>query len=313
MLWIWILVILSYYSRSDKFVKVVAEWRDLTTWKQVDERNPDFNVWDIMERKITVTNGWFFTVKNFRIKDFDVFTNETKEFYVDIKPKMYSVVKYQVTANSMGILSYNLSTANSSASGSFKVRPWNQTVDAGSIWEIRWISSSSLNNEFDQYFEVTWNNLKVIDNITFKCQNQTFSFKVKISSNEKVSTLIPSKSLPNGQCVIWSTYKWIWIFSSFSLEVANSLLYWVSVKDFTPWNILSSSWWFVVLQWKGFDQVVAMQISSGQIFDLSKIKIINDNVLVVSIPKWFTTWEYFFRILGKQGIMDVNQKKLLIN
>ena len=58
----------------------------------------------------------------------------------------------------------------------------------------------------------------------------------------------------------------------------------------------------VVLQWRWFSKIISIQLSHNLILAKADFKIINDNVMSLSIPRWLKTGKYFLNIMSTYWI-----------
>ena len=193
-----------------------------------------------------------------------------------------------------------------------------KNIKIENIFEITWIWKKFINNNFDEYLEIFWKNLDWISNILIKCNWKADSFSIlekNIDENWKgsVSVLITENSLEAWICQVWTEIWWVWIFSEYNLNVKkdkNNI--WINLKFITPNSVLSKDGWMMVLQWKWFKKLVAVQIDNWIVLDLEFLEIVNDNVVIVNIPKNIKVWEYFFRFLSEKWVYENDDLKIFI-
>lgn len=173
------------------------------------------------------------------------------------------------------------------------------------------ISTNFINNNFDQYFEVYWINLNTVDSVLIKCWEDVSEFNIYSSKNNKLITQITKNTLKAWECSIWLSQNWKKDFSKIYLKVEHDNSS-ISVENIFPLRIVSEQWWEIVFQWRWFYWVIAIQISNWTVLDLDNFKIVNDNVLILKLWKWLDTWEYFFRIMTKDWVVEIKNRKIKI-
>ena len=316
LLWFCIIIIFWFFYlnwNKNENIEVSWKWYNLSQQKYINSDNPEFNNWDLIKRTILFKNKWFFDVENFFVKDHNPFTNSDVEFLVDIKAWEVSQKTYKVLASKIWNFKEELKTKDKEiVLKEFKPVIWKKKVSKP-FWSFSWISKDVINNDFDEYFEVYWKWLKSIDNIFINCWKKSETFDIAIPWDEKVAIQINHWSLWSWSCAVWTFFNWISFFSDLTLKSlkTNNLL-WVSVKNIVPREVFSKKWWTLVFQWSWFEKVVAAQIDDWTILDLNFLKVVNDNVLIINLPKKIKKWEYFFRLLTKKWVLELKNLKIKI-
>lgn len=313
--WIFFWTFYSFqkFSQRQEKISISWKWYDLSQKKYIDPENIKFNNWDLIKRTLFLKNNWFFDVKNFLVKDYNPFTKSNVEFSVDIKSWETVLKSYKVLASKIEKFKEEIKTEKKEIIKKELIPViWKKKI-LNPFWSFTWISKDKINNNFDEYFEVYWKWLSSIENILINCWKKSETFKVVSSWDKKVSIQIGKWALWNWICSVWTFFNWITFFSDFSLKSSfsqNSV--WVAVKDIVPREVLWKKWWILVFQWSWFEKVVAAQIDNWTILDLNFLKIVNDNVLIVNIPKKFKKWEYFFRLLTKKWVLELKNLKIQV-
>lgn len=99
--------------------------------------------------------------------------------------------------------------------------------------------------------------------------------------------------------------------SDLSIDVIN--FQWnIILTDIVPSSINSNRSYRVLLQWRWFNSIISLQISSNNIFEKTDFDVISDNTLAVRIPSWLNPWNYYFNIMWTDWIYEFNSKFLEI-
>jgi len=309
------LVFWFFYINSNKYENISVSWKwyNLSQKNYINEKSPKFNNWDLIKRTIILKNNWFFDVENFLIEDYNPFTKSSVKFSANINAWETTQKSYKVLASKIENFNVKIKTKEKDFID-IQSKPiiWKKNISKP-FWTITWISINKINNDFDQYFEVYWKNLNSIENIFINCWKKSETFNIAIYKDNKISIQIDKWSLWNWNCQVWTFFNWIAFFSDFSFESKKSdNQLWVAIKNITPREISSKKWWALVFQWSWFKKIVAAQIDNWTILDLNFLKIINDNILIVNVPKKFKKWEYFFRLLTKKWVLELKNLKIQI-
>jgi hypothetical protein len=92
------------------------------------------------------------------------------------------------------------------------------------------------------------------------------------------------------------------------IDYDKKILFWESeqknlfISNITPNKIKSNSGNKIVLQWQWFDKVISIQLSNNLVLTRTNFEIINDNVMILSIPEWLKVWSYSMNVMSPNGI-----------
>lgn len=331
-LWFWIFFVLVLFffwfqkffldqKKLEKNVEISSNWYNLTEKKYLDEKNFSFSDWDLIQRNIFLKNSWIFEVKNFQVEDYNFFSDKFISFSEKIKWWEVKILQYKTVAkvDEKNISEENFSekilTRNEKIEKIFEVEIKNEKKNNSvqNLFEITWISKNTLNNNFNEYLEIFWKNLDSISNILISCQWKAEIFEIAKRDEWKISILVSQNSLEWWACQVWTEISWIWIFSNFFVNIKKeNWENWIFLKHITPQKISSENWWMLVLQWKWFEKLVAVQIDNWVVLDLDFLEVLSDNALAVNIPKKMKVWEYFFRFMTKEGVYENEDLKIFV-
>lgn len=339
--WIfWIFLVLFFLFQNffldqkklEKNIEISSNWYNISEKKYLNEKEFFYTDWDIIQRNIFLKNNWIFTVNNFALEDYNIFSDKFIWFTEDIKWWELTVLQYKTIVDfdknitedknleKNFLLTEKILTRAKKFEKNFDVEIKDEKKNNlfENIFEITWIWKKTINNDFNEYLEVFWKNLNWISNILIKCDWKVEIFEIaKRDLNEKmedrISIFIKNNSLEKWACQIWTEISWIWIFSNFFINIKkNNNRSDINLKFITPDKVVSEAWWIVVLQWKWFNKLVAIQIDNWVILDLEFLEIVSDNVVIVNIPKKMKTWEYFFRFLSEDWVYENRDLKIFV-
>lgn len=174
------------------------------------------------------------------------------------------------------------------------------------FWDIDSIQPSQLNNNFDAFFEIEGSHLKNISELVFQCPSKAIFLPVSTVKESRLQTLIPAFTLPKGDCQLGVKVNSIAYFSEkiVHIEQTQEAGAEVFLQNIVPNTGTVDKDSLLILQGKGFDKILAVQIDNGVVLDLQFLQKISDTTLVVNIPKGLAPGNYSFRFLTKQSVVS---------
>ncbi len=76
----------------------------------------------------------------------------------------------------------------------------------------------------------------------------------------------------------------------------------INISHITPKQFWYNTQENIVLQGRWFNSVISLQLSNNIIFQTTNFEIVSDKIMIVSIPKDLSTWNYFFNVMTTQKI-----------
>lgn len=281
--------------------------------------------WDEIERVILVKNESIFSVNNYEIKDKNPFNWKVFQKKISIKPLSIDIwLKYDfvfdwknqkiIKWENFDMIDFweDISSINHNYENQIKLKIENQDEKLDDYVQINWISKTEIDNDFDEYVEIETNKTSfVLDNAIVKCKEKIFEYKIFKLSSSKFFFQIDAMSLDIWNCFFWIRANQKDYFYEKNISVDKSWLD-IDIKNIIPNIATTRNWWVFVLQWKWFDKVVWIQINNSIIIPKKNIEIVSPNVLKVKVPEWLTQWDYFFRFMTKNNILDISNKNFII-
>ena len=100
----------------------------------------------------------------------------------------------------------------------------------------------------------------------------------------------------------WSIFQYNKIIT-FTLNKNNLV-----VTDITPKVLKNNIERNIILQWKWFSKVISIQLSNNIVLKSTSFNVINNNVMVIKIPKNMSIWNYSLNIMNTEWIFTPDIK-----
>lgn len=300
------------YSPDHNNVEVSTKYRNLNTGEYVSDSS-SIKKGDLLERLLIVENKGENAIDNINVSDKSLIGE--KEYTLNLNAGQTEIIREKIVLNSdLEYLSDEIDVdGNNKLITDLSVNVEEIELD-NSFFSISDISAERIDNNFDSYFKIFGENLADISDVFFQCNSHVSLFPINKKSDTEITLLIESNTLKSGSCEIGLVYNSVSYFSNKQVIVTlnktnNSNLV---LKRIVPNIANSSSDSLLILQGKGFSDVVAIQIDNGVVLSLNFLKKLSDTTMVVNIPKGLNSGEYFFRFLTEGEVVSMENLKFKI-
>lgn len=161
------------------------------------------------------------------------------------------------------------------------------------------ISNNYFSSNINNILILNWQN---IDNIDFVLIWEK-SFKPIIEDN--IAYIPIEKNTFNSWEYFILIQSKTWEIKSINNKIKfNYINQKINIAHINPikiWNKIDN---YIILQWNWFNKLISLQLSNNIILENAQFQIINDNVVMVKIPKNISEWNYTFNLMDIDWIYE---------
>lgn len=179
-------------------------------------------------------------------------------------------------------------------------------------WVIESISPQSKDNSLDIFITLHGKNLKEMTELIIQCQDKNYIFPIQKYNELSLSAIIRAKSLPKAECFIGGAQKKKYYISSRLFQSLGYSDESLIIKNIIPQTITLKKHPMILLQGKGFDNIIAIQIYNNDMIDIDNTKIFSDTSLALEIPQNLPPGEYSLQFMLKDKIVHTPNNTFII-
>lgn len=236
---------------------------------------------------------WFFYEQNVDVNEKKI---EKKELSIEIKKeiekqKQEKVKTNELINNSWAINNIKKSKINIGYNKGVVEKLGNKSEIYVSIDKLKYSSN------IDNIIKINWKNLENIEYImiwdySFKTQIIDWFIYILVEENNYLNWSYPIVFQNKDWSIFQYNKKIIFTLSK------NNLV----VNDITPKILKNDIERNIILQWKWLSKVISIQLSNNIVLKSTSFNVINDNVLIIKIPKNLSIWSYSLNIMNVEWI-----------
>lgn len=170
------------------------------------------------------------------------------------------------------------------------------------------ISNNYFSSNINNILILNWQN---IDNIDFVLIWEK-SFKPIIEDN--IAYIPIEKNTFNSWEYFILIQSKTWEIKSINNKIKfNYINQKINIAHINPMKIGNKIDNYIILQWNWFNKLISLQLSNNIILENAQFQIINDNVVMVKIPKNISEWNYTFNLMDTDWIYEDNKILTITN
>lgn len=275
-----------FFSASTSPFRIITEIKNLKTGELIDSKDY-IESGLVLQRRTLVQNTSSEELKDYKFKDKNPLTGEKKEYIINLKPGESTVLEEILPIQT-------------------KEKGVQEAVEQTTRYTLTSVKPTQINNNFDTFFEVAGENMDLLNQVIFKCDDLEYPLSFSTRSKEALRFNLPAFALKQGDCNLFVTTGTQTYPTEFILKVQQDQdpQGEIFLKSIVPNQGTTHKDSLFILTGRGFNNVVAIQIDNGVVLDLEFMEQISDTTMVVNIPAGLNEGDYFFRFLGKKAVQS---------